>query len=149
MRFTPPAAAVVIAASLLLTGCGTLIPSPEQIIGDTVENAVEDATGTSIDAGGNASLPESWPGLPTPGGSLQSSISSDGAYSLTYTMDDAAPIDALKDDLLADGFTIESELRGDLNMYVLRSDDWVVTLSWYDLEGEGVYLSYGANAADD
>lgn len=140
----PAAAAAVIAASLLLTGCGSLIPTPEQIIGDTVENAVEDATGTSIDVGGNADLPESWPGLPTPEGGLTSSFSAAGTYSLTYLLPDDAAVHAFKDELIADGYELTSEMSGELGIYVLESDEWVLSLSWYEVEGEGVYLSYGA-----
>lgn len=140
------AAASLSLAALALSGCGSIIPSPEKIAEDAlkegVEQAVEDATGTSVDIDPTA-LPEGFPDLPTPEGTLISSLVGDGIFSLTYLLDDESAVTTVEEALLADGYEVTADSSGDLNVFVAQGPEWTVSLTWYH-DGEGVALSYGA-----
>lgn len=122
------------AGTLLLAGC-VVIPSPA----DIVENTIEGATGTDVSTG---QLPSDWPGLPTPDGQLLSSVAADGSYVLSYLLDDEGAITAVRDTLVGQGYEVTAETTGEFNATVLVDPEWTVSLGWYATEGKFA-LNYG------
>lgn len=134
----PVVLAALALTGTLLAGCG-LIPGPQDLVEDTIENTIEQATGTDVSTG---QLPSDWPGLPTPDGQLLSSLAADGTYVLSYLLEDDAPIGALRDTLVGQGFEVTAESTGEFNALVLVDPEWTVSLGWYVTDGQ-VALNYG------
>ncbi len=134
----PVALAAAAFAVTLLAGCG-VIPSPQDVVENTIEETIEDATGTDVSTG---RLPSDWPGLPTPDGQLLSSLAADGTYVLSYLLDDDTPITGLRDTLVGQGFEVTAETTGEINALVLVGPDWTVSLGWYVTDGKTA-LNYG------
>lgn len=140
------AGSTLIALGLALTGCAGL-PVPglggEQLSEEAIEETLEEATGSSVDIGDSVEVPSSWPGLPLPEGTLIASVVVEDIYSLTYQLDGDAPIQALQDALLADGFVVQAESLGELSLWNAATPEWTVSLAWYEGDGGTVELQYG------
>lgn len=112
-----------------LTGC---FGNPVEKI---VEDIVEQQTGVEVDVdtdgtgGTTVSLPEGWPGLPTPNGHLASTMSLDGTYALTYVVSSTDELENLIQQLLAQGFTETARADyGEMISATLSSAEWHATL---------------------
>lgn len=132
-----PVAVVTLA---VLSGCAPGLPS----LPNSVESIIEQATGGSVDVGGNVNVPSGWPNLPLPQGELISAISVDQTFSLTYTIPSAAAADALLVELASAGFSTESEADyGGFRTHILTDGVLSVTVGVMT-DGEAVTLIYSS-----
>ncbi|MEV8267830.1 hypothetical protein [Microbacterium sp. NPDC076911] len=142
------AASVLGASALVITGCANPLEQLVQGgIQEGIEQVVEEAAGGDVDfdvdAGGGASVPDSFPSdVPLPPGDLMASFSAAGSYQLTYSIDSLDQVSAFADSLIADGYEVVSESdMGEMKIWALQNDKWLVTLGSFDAEGESG-LSY-------
>ena len=92
--------------AIALTGC---VNPVEQLINNTVEDAIEGATGVDIDTGDGASVPEGFPSdIPLPSGSPLVALAVDGGYTVTYTLPSVADGEGIIEQLKA-RYTADSE----------------------------------------
>jgi hypothetical protein len=150
MRLTRPAAVLAAAAlTLSLTGC---FANPLESV---VEGVIEDQTGVDVDVDGSGgassvSLPEGWPGLPVPDGTITSAIASDGTFVLTILSESPDSVEAVAEELLASGYTeISRADLGGLITLALSSPEWTVTLGWgIDPDTQETSITYGVSPAN-
>jgi len=157
-RALKSATAIAIAAglSISLSGCfGNPLESfTDNLIEDTVENAIEGATGVDVDVDGDGSggsLPKSWPDeVPAPDGKIVFSLGIDDGYSATIQVDSDAAAEAGYEKLLSSGFEMNSEisLGGEGVMYGLESENWNVQYSWGTNEEEGTLVNMIVSAIE-
>lgn len=123
-RFTAPIAIVIaLAMAPALSGC----------FGNPIESIIEGATGGDVDLGGT-SIPEGFPSeVPVVDGAIQFGGSiADGTskiFNVTVKVSGGSPVDAIKADLEAAGFTAETEFSGDAaegGTLIYTSDAWGV-----------------------
>jgi hypothetical protein len=147
MRLTRPAAVLAAAAlTLSLTGC---FGNPLEGV---VEGVIEDQTGIDVDVdgsggGSSVSLPEGWPDLPVPAGTITSAIASDGTFVLTILAESPDSAEAVAQELLASGYTEVSRADlGGLVTVALSSPEWTVTLGWAtDPDTQETTITYGVS----
>lgn len=147
------AAAVAVACGLvvMLGGCSNPADKIADKAGEAaaeniLENAAEDGAGgdvdVDIDAGGGASLPDTWPSeLPTPDANLTFVTSSqeEKSYYLLYDGADQATAAGVVDDLKAAGFTVTTEMAADGATIVgLENGTWSVGYT-YSADTDGSY----------
>jgi len=150
MRLTRPAAVLAVAAlTMSLTGC---FGNPLEAV---VEGVIENQTGVDVDVDGSGtgqsvSLPEDWPGLPVPAGTITSAISADGTFVLSMLADSPEAAEAVADELLASGYTEVSRADlGGLQSVVLSSPEWTVSLAWQtDPDTQETIVNYGVSPAN-
>ncbi|GHD82154.1 hypothetical protein CLV85_0049 [Salinibacterium amurskyense] len=152
------ATAIAIAAGLTvsLSGCfGNPLESfTDNLIEDTVENAIEGATGVDVDVDGDGtggSLPKSWPAeVPAPDGDILFSLGMDDGYSATIQVDSDAAAEAGYEALISSGFEMISELSlGDNGyLYGLESDSWIIQYSWGTTEEDGTLVNMIVSAVE-
>ncbi|QAV70875.1 hypothetical protein ESZ53_10730 [Salinibacterium sp. UTAS2018] len=158
-RALTSATAIAIAAglSLSLSGCfaNPLESFTDNLIEDTVENAIEGATGVDVDVDGDGSggsLPKSWPAeVPAPDGNILFSLGIDDGYSATIQVDSDAAAEAGYEALVSSGFEMISEFSlGDEGvMYGLESDSWIVQYSWGTNEEDGTLVNMILTGVDE
>ncbi|MDE0545366.1 hypothetical protein [Microbacterium sp. C7(2022)] len=122
------------ASALILTGCTNPIDQLVQGgIENTIEQVIEENTGADvdIDTGSGASLPDGWPAeIPVPSTSPAFSMAAEGGFQATFEISDAAEGDAIKDQLLADGYEMTGESdMGVLKSYILTGPEWTISLA--------------------
>ncbi|MGZ0712430.1 hypothetical protein ACWPKO_29240 (plasmid) [Coraliomargarita sp. W4R53] len=150
MRVRAAVVGVVLGVSALaLSGCANPIDQLVQGgIQEGIEQVVEEATGgdvdIDVDGGGNASLPDSFPSdVPVPSGSLISSFAMAGTYQLTYSGGSSDGAKNFVDSLVADGYEIVTESdMGEMQIWILNNDQWTLSVSTLEAEGEEPYLAY-------
>ncbi len=123
-----------------LTGCANPV---EQFVNDTVENAIEGATGVDVDAGSGASVPEGFPSdIALPPGNPTVAVAAGGGYTLTYTLASAADADpvitALKSALTMDS---ESDLGG-MKIWAFTGTDYGVAVTLLEQDDGTTQLLY-------
>lgn len=141
MRGTKAAAvAVLVAASLALSGC---VNPVEQLINNTVEDAIEGATGVDVDTGDGADIPEGFPSdIPLPPGSPILALSVDGGYSVTYNLASAADADGVLDQMKS-MYTTDSESDfGQMKIWAFTGSDYTVGLTLLEQEDGTAQLVY-------
>lgn len=123
-----------------LTGC---VNPVEQLINDTVENAVEGATGVDVDTGDGADVPEGFPAdIPLPAGSPSIAVAVDGGYSVTYTLPSAAEAEGVIEQLKAD-FTTDAESDiGGMKIWSFTGPDYTVGVTLLEQDDGTVNLVY-------
>ena len=135
--------ALAAALALTLTGC---FGNPlESLAEGAIENIVEDQTGVDIDVdggsgvGSGASLPDDWPtDVPTPDGTIISSMAIDKTFTTSIQVADEAAAQAGLDALLNAGFVSESTAdMGALKINSLGDDTRVIGYSWTFDESTG------------
>ena len=90
--------AVTVGAVVALAGCGIIQDKVDDAVQDGVENAIEEGAGDDVDVefGEDASLPDGFPAdVPLPDGSVVASIGGEDGYFVTFSVADAADVDAL------------------------------------------------------
>lgn len=148
-RRAPLAVAVITLLALGTSGCfqNPIEAVIQGAVNDTVEGAIEDATGTDIDVdldGSGASIPEGFPSeLPLPEGRLVATLGVDGTYVLTFeTTGDAA--DAIVERYRSDGWNVVSEADyGDLKLFAFENGQWQASISSV-VDGEVVQVQVTA-----
>lgn len=118
---------IIASITAVALGCGALTVlsgcSPEQLIQDAVENAIQDQTGVDIDvntdASGSATMPADWPAeVPVVSGNIMVAGSIGSGTDKTWTVqitvpDVASGYDEAKNLLLGAGFTASMDMTGD------------------------------------
>jgi hypothetical protein len=142
--------AAILAASALTLSLAGCFGNPVESI---VEGVIENQTGIDVDAGTQgtpASLPDGWPGLPVPPGTITSSIAADSTFAIDILVDSTDAIEATIAELMAQGYseTTRTDL-GELQSVILTSPEWTVALTWsLDTDTQKYYLIYGASATN-
>ena len=121
-------------AAVLLTGCANPL---EQIVQQGteqfIEDAVENETGVDIDvdAGGGATIADDFPaGLPTPDGSLISSMKIDETWMLSYEVPEDTEADELAAWFTANGYTeLAKSDYGQMRNWVFENDTYSVMIA--------------------
>lgn len=132
-----PVAVVTLA---VLSGCAPGLPG----LPTSVETIIEQATGGSVDVGGNVSVPGGWPNLPLPHGELIAALKVDQTFSLTYKLESAAAADALLADLAGAGFSTEGDADyGEFRTHILTDGVLSVTVGVMT-NGDEVTMNYSS-----
>lgn len=126
--------------AIALTGC---VNPVEQLINNTVEDAIEGATGIDVDAGGGASVPEGFPSdIPLPSGAPLAAVAVDGGYTVTYTLPSVADGEAVIDQLKAQ-YTTDSESDfGGMKIWSFTGSDYTVGVTLLEQEDGTAQLLY-------
>ena len=121
---------VVVSAALGVAGCGQHAQSAEQAPGEAVAVHPQDALGPRIPEGYQSD------DCPLPTGELVSAIGSEGTYTLTYTVEDAAAFDALLAQYDALGYERVATTQPEMfKAAMLTSGRWRVTLAYPEVAG--------------
>jgi hypothetical protein len=142
--------AALLAASALTLSLAGCFGNPVESI---VEGVIENQTGVDVDAGTQgtpASLPDGWPGLPVPEGTITSSLAAESTFALDMVVDSPDAIEATVAELIAQGYTetTRSDLA-ELQAVVLVSPEWTATFTWLlDPETQKYFVVYGVSATD-
>lgn len=131
-----------------------MTPALAGCMGNPIESIIEGATGGDVDLGGT-SIPEGFPSeVPVIDGAIQFGGSiADGAskiFNVTVKVSGASPVDAIKADLEAAGFTAETEFSGDGaegGTLIYTSDAWGV-LVVVAAEGSEWIVNYTVTSAE-
>ncbi|MCS0498463.1 hypothetical protein [Protaetiibacter mangrovi] len=147
------AATLLLPLALALTGCA-----------NPIEQLIESGTGTQIDTdgdggftietddgavqvGGSTELPADFPGeLPLPDGTLLSTVTAEGQWSLSYDGVSAGSAEEILAYLDANGFEqLALTQTADACQFTYQSDQWVVTGLWGSGEsGAGMFYAVAA-----
>lgn len=126
--------------SVALAGCANPI---EQLINNTVEEAIEGATGVEVDTGDGVDLPDGFPSdIPLPSGSPILALSIDGGYTVTYTLGSAADADAIVEELKR-AFTTDAESDfGGMKIWSFTGSDYTVGVTMLEQDDGTAQLVY-------
>ncbi len=149
--------ATLAAAALLLTGCANPI---DAIVERGTEALIEQGSGGSVDIdsdgggatfksedgtemtfGSDVKVPDAWPDLPLPDGTLTGAVSTAEGLSLTFETT-AQAAESLVSKLQSEGYEVSEtvSVQG-MEMRVLAKGDSAVNLQWMTNE-DGVFLMY-------
>ncbi len=136
--------AAVTVSTLLVLGLTSCFGNP---IKNIVEEVVEERTGIEVSTGEGdraVSLPDGWPGLPLPEGTITSALKADTTFALTMAVDSEDEIERVVAELLAQGFEETARVDyGGLKSVVLTSPEWSVSLGWLPDDSGAFVLNYG------
>ncbi|WP_084106151.1 hypothetical protein [Demequina sp. NBRC 110056] len=129
--------ALMLAGAVALAGCSNPLDGlAEEGLERVVEEAVEGEGELDINLGGDATLPSTWPSdLPEPPGSLMASFGVEGGGTATFEVPSEDEVIAYVAEVEAAGFTPETEASTGLEIVVLQSDAWLVSIGWIAEEG--------------
>lgn len=141
MKMRVLAGAGVLTLGLLgLTGC---VNPVEQLVNDTVENAIEGATGVEVDTGSGASVPDGFPtDIALPPGSPTVAVAAGGGFTVTYTLASASDADPVIAELTST-LTVDSESDfGGMKIWSLTGTDYGVAVTLLEQDDGTAQLMY-------
>lgn len=141
------AGAAAVGLALSLTACGNPLNMAKEA---AVEKVIETTTGTEVDIGveSSASLPSSWPDIPTPKSAPMMSISTDDGYMATFPSS-KAEVESIFKQMEASGFSEEASMDyGDAGKMVMYSGNDMGVAIMYGNDGEDYMVSYTVTFED-
>ena len=125
--------AIAVSATVALTGCGIIQDKVDNAVEDGVERAIEEGAGdgTDVEFGENADLPEGFPSeVPLPEGDIIGAVGGEDGWFVTYTVADAAAVDALFADFESSGWELVGDFSsGDSQARSYKNDTYDVGIA--------------------
>ncbi|HAN23927.1 MAG: hypothetical protein CMH36_04490 [Microbacterium sp.] len=127
-----------VAVAFALAGCGQVSALVQQgaAVASQAAGVASAAASAAADAGVNVStsgsLPSGWPSdIPAPEGTITTSVSVNGGYSIIVQTSSEAAITSAVDKLKSAGYSLDGDFSSDGNhVQHLASSQWSVVITW-------------------